>query len=130
MKIENLVFQKKCRRGGYSSVGRTYSYPNVCCSSMNKGHGTKKVVFRFRSCDTLYSSNNYCVYALAGNRLYFMFCGESDSAYKLTIPTNAKHKNKLRVLSIQYNKETSKFIRDKEYTPKLDSDCGLWYIEY
>lgn len=130
MKLENLVFQKKSARGR-GNAGRTYSYPNVCCSCVASGHGTKKTVFRFRSCDTLYDSNNYCVYALAGNRMYFMFCGESDSAYKLTVPTNTEQcKNKLRVLTVQYNKETSKFIRNEEYTPKLDNECGLWYIEY
>lgn len=127
MKIENLIFQKKSIRGR-SSVGRTYSYPNVCCSSVSNGHGTKKTVFRFRSCDSLYSSNNYCVYAIAGRRIYFMFCGESASAYKLTNPS--KSKKHLRVLTVMYNKETSKFIRDDEYTPKLDNECGLWYIEY
>ena len=131
MKLENLVFQKRSGFGSRSNASRTYSYPNVRCSSVCSGHGTKRTVFRFRGCDTLYDSNNYCVYALAGNRMYFMFCGESDSAYKLTVPAPYKNKkNKLRVLSVQYNKETSKFIRDKEYTPKLDNECGLWYIEY
>lgn len=128
MKFENLVFQNKSRKGG-SRGARNYAYPNVSCSGVKAGHGSsKRVVFTFRACDTLYSSNNYCCYAIAGNRIYFMFCGESDSAYKLMkVRSSAKEK---RQLGIQYNKETSKFISSKEYTPKLDNECGLWYIEY
>lgn len=128
MKLENLVFQKKSSKGGFGC--RNYSYPNVRCSAAHTGHGYKKTEFTFRACDTLYESNTHCVYAIAGNRIYFMFCGESNSAYKLTVPPHAKDKARVRKLGIQYNKETSKFISDKEYTPKLDNECGLWYIEY
>ena len=127
MKFENLVFQNKSRKGNRGA--RNYAYPNVSCSSVKAGGSRRRVVFTFRACDTLYSSNNYCCYAIAGNRIYFMFCGESDSAYKLTkVPGSAKLEK--RQLGIQYNKETSKFISSKEYTPKLDNECGLWYIEY
>lgn len=126
MKLENLVFQKRSSKGSHSKGGN-YSYPNVRCSSIANGHGKRRTVFKFRACDTLYESNTHCVYAIAGNRLYFMFCGDSDTAYKLTTLTRSK---KVRQLSVQYNKEISKFIRDEEYTPKLDNECGLWYIEY
>lgn len=123
MKFENLVFQKKAGGGARTY---SYSYPNVTIRRGNSGGKRTKTVCTFRACDSLYESNTHCVYAIAGNRLYFMFCGDSKSAYKLFKPTNSKTYQ----MHVQYNKEISKFIRDKEYTPKLDNECGLWYIEY
>lgn len=123
MKLENLVFQNK------KNVGRCLvnkSYPNVRVSRVKNGNSGYRTRVAFRCCDTLYSSNNHVTYAIAGNRLYFMFCGDSNQAYSLKTPKNST----IPVVTIQYNKEISKFIRDNEYTPKFDSECGLWYIEY
>ena len=125
MKMENLVFQKKCAWGGGHG---NYSYPNVTIKRMSSGHKEFRTKIAFRCCDNLYSSNKYCVYAIAGNRLYFMFCGDSRQAYKMHKPKGMT--SEYYYIAVQYNKEMSKFIRNEEYTPKLDNECGLWYIEY
>lgn len=122
MKLENLVFQNK-KNVGLSSVNK--SYPNVRVSKAKGGRGSYRTRIAFRCCDTLYSSNTHVTYAIAGNRLYFMFCGDSRQAYKISNLNKS-----IPILIIQYNKEISKFIRNDEYTPKLDNECGLWYIEY
>lgn len=124
MKFENLVFQNK-KRGGNRQVNT--GYPNVYVSKTSCGNSKYRTRISFRCCDTLYSSNTHVVYAIAGNRLYFMFCGDSNQAYKLTFSNKT---TKVPFVVVQYNKEISKFIRDEEYTPKLDNECGLWYIEY
>ena len=122
MKFENLVFQNKKHVG---SIPVNTSYPNVRVSRITAGRGYYRIRIAFRCCDKLYSSNTHVTYAIAGNRLYFMFCGDSKQAYKL-----GNLNKRIPVLVIQYNKEISKFIRNDEYTPKLDNECGLWYIEY
>lgn len=125
MKLENLVFQTK-KTMGRGSVNK--SYPNVRVSKISGGRPNRyRTRIVFRCCDTLYSSNTHVTYAIAGNRLYFMFCGYSNQAYKLR---TASKTTTIPCLTVQHNKEISKFIRDEEYTPKLDNECGLWYIEY
>lgn len=124
MKLENLCFQNKKTVGGKYRVNT--SYPNVYVSRVKSGHKNYRTRVSFRACDTLYLSNAYATYAIAGNRLYFMFCGDSKQAYKLV---KSSKSSSVPCIIIQYNKEISKFIRDEEYTPKLDNECGLWYVE-
>ncbi len=123
MKLDNLVFQKKRCSGGLKS---RLGFPYIRVRTMKTGKFSKTKII-FGNCQQFYSSNKYCVYAIAGNRLYFMWCGESLDAYKM-IKTSASSKCSV-FIAVQYNKEVSKFIRDREYIPKLDNECGLYYIE-
>lgn len=123
MKLDNLVFQKKRCSGGR---GGRLGFPYIRVRMMKTGKFYKTKII-FGNCQQFYASNKCCVYAIAGNRLYFMWCGESSDAYKMN-KTSASSKGSVYI-AIQYNKEVSKFIRDREYTPKLDNECGLYYIE-
>lgn len=122
MKLENLTFSQK------GSYGNRYLYtvPSVRISLYCQGK-RQSVVVSFYNCDNLYKSNTYCRYAIAGNRLYFMYCVKSESAYALSKLSKTSKNRKFQVM---YNKELSKFVRSGVYTPKLDNECGLWYIEY
>lgn len=131
MKLENLVFQKKAKNYAHVNL----SYPNVKVTGVRTAGHRSGVRISFRMCASLYGNNTYCVYAIAGNRLYFMFSSESWDGYKLQIASSSKKSkskpyNPTKSFVISGNNEVSKFISAKEYTPKLDNECGLWYIEY
>ena len=124
MKLDNLVFKRKRCSGGSNSC---LEFPYVRVRKMKNGKYFRTKII-FGNCQQFYSSNKYCAYAIAGNRLYFRWCDESPDAYKM-LKTNTMSKNTV-FFSVQYNnKEVSKFIRDKEYIPTLDNECGLYYIE-
>ncbi len=123
MKFENLTFSCKSRRCGKRN---RYTVPSVRFSLQKLKKRGDLIVISFPMCDSMYTSNNHVRYAIAGNRCYFMFCGESEVAYKMT-KTGTSKTNRIGVM---YNKELSRFVRDIVYTPKLDNECGLWYVEY
>ena len=131
MKLENLTFCKKSRRFGHGRI----LVPSIKVTLVKSGGRDKSMVrIAFHSCIDLYNSNTYCRYAIAGNRLYFMFSCSDDNSYKLSYSSHCRnHKYDERAaksIGVRRDRELSKFVSEDFYTPKLDNECGLYYIEY
>lgn len=123
MKLENLTFSTKAVMGGRRLV---YEYPVVRISQINEKHPSISIVFH--NCLNIYKTNTHCRFAIAGNRLYFMFSTKAKVAYSMTTPHNCTADTKRFVVATSVNGELTKFVNDNVYTPKLDEECGLYYI--
>ena len=123
MKIENLSFSVK----GGASRGASYTTPTVRVRFMKVRNKQGICVYMYRM-SHIYKDAMYIRYARAGNRLYFLFTSSADKSYKMVIPCNSKQSD-VRLLKIMSNDEVSCFVSDKGYTPKLDPECNLYYIE-
>jgi len=137
MKLENLTFCTKGSNGNCQRISVPAVKVTLVKTGTRKSVGKTAVRVAFHSCAKLYASNNNCRYAIAGNRLYFMFTSSTDNSYKLGISTyhprtlNYKDNPELKVKSftVAKDKELSKFVCKEHYTPNLDNECGLYYIE-
>ena len=128
MKLENLTFCKKSNCGG-----STIDVPAIKVTMNGKVGKQVRVRIAFHSCVDLYKSNTYCRYAIAGNRLYFMFTCSDDNSYNLKFSSHyskVPDERRARSFTVTKDKELSKFAKSDYYTPKLDNECGLYYIEY
>lgn len=131
MKLEELKFIGRALTGRYGHRHGNGIFPRVFVrKSKDSSSAVKPYRIRvaFHCCDNIILDNSYCVYSIINNRLYFKFLdNESECVgYKISKPKSCYSK----LVMFRSTEALSKFVRDVEYKPKFDNECGLWYIEY
>lgn len=121
MKLENLDFSVNPM-----STRQKSTVPAVSVRLTSKNNNIVKVTFyAFKD---FYGDKHYVRFAIAGNRLYFLFSVCKGVGHTL-LKCSSSVKSDTVFFNCASNKELSKFVDTRNlYTPKLDEECGLYYI--